>query len=100
MGRVDEQNISNALTIGRHPEQAVEFLIAGGGERVRTVEIDRLTREQMDRLAGLICDFVVWQMGWKQSVGTLLSRPSLSRSRNAVIGTMSLVPLTTAGRRP
>src|SRR6516162_6893167 len=63
MGRVDEQNISNALTIGRHPEQAVEFLIAGGGERVRTVEIDRLTREQMDRLAGLICDFVVWQMG-------------------------------------
>jgi hypothetical protein len=45
--RVDQHNASRALLVGRHPEQAIEFLVAGFGERVRTVEIDRLARQQL-----------------------------------------------------
>ena len=45
--RIDQHDISSTLCIWRHPEQAVELRVARRGERMRTVEINGLARQQM-----------------------------------------------------
>ena len=59
---VDEHDVAGALLVRRHPEQAIELRVAGRSERVRPVEIDRLARQQMDRLGVLGGQLVVRQM--------------------------------------
>src|SRR5205823_11625830 len=63
--RVHKHDISRALLTWRHPQQAVKLPVSSGGEGMRTVEINRLACQQMHRLAVLLGDFVVWQMGMK-----------------------------------
>ena len=40
MGRVDEQDVAGSLLGWRQPEQAVEFFVTRGSERVRAVGVD------------------------------------------------------------
>ena len=40
--RVHEHDVAGALLIWRHPEQAIELRVAGCGEGMRTVGINRL----------------------------------------------------------
>ena len=44
ISRVNKQNISRARLTWRHPEQAVESRVTRLGERVWSVEINRLAR--------------------------------------------------------
>ena len=48
--RVREQDVAGAIARGRHPEEHVELAISGVGERMRLRRIDRLTREDVNRL--------------------------------------------------
>ena len=43
---VHENNVACAPFVRRHPDEAVEFGVSGSGERVRSGEIDRLTRQE------------------------------------------------------
>src|SRR5436190_15253177 len=60
--RVHEHDVSSALLIWRHPEQAIELRVAGCGERVRTIEINGLAREQMHRFGVFGSQLIVRQM--------------------------------------
>src|SRR6266481_1100779 len=59
---VHEYDVSSALLIWRHPEQTIELRIAGCGERVRTIEINGLAREQMHRFGVFGSQLIVRQM--------------------------------------
>jgi hypothetical protein len=48
IGRVDQDDVSGSLLIGRHPKEAVELSIAGLREWVRAVEVDRLPRQDLN----------------------------------------------------
>ena len=50
---VHEHDVSGALLIWRHPEQAIELRIAGRGERVWTIEINGLARSKCTDLVSL-----------------------------------------------
>src|SRR5215813_9099462 len=60
--RVHQHDISGTLCIWWHPEQAVELRVAGRAERMRTVEINGLARQQMHRLSVLGSQFVMRQV--------------------------------------
>src|SRR4051812_48058976 len=44
---VDEQNVPGATILRRHPEKQVEFRVAGGGERMQAIRVDRLPRQHL-----------------------------------------------------
>src|SRR3977135_1721719 len=60
--RVHEHDVSGALLIWRHPEQAIKLRVAGCGERVRTIEINGLAREQMHRFGFFGSQLIVRQV--------------------------------------
>ena len=75
--RVHEHDVSDALLVWRHPEQAVELRIAGRGEGMRTVGIDRLAGQQMDRLAVFFGNCVVRQMRMEVQCRNVLEQAEL-----------------------
>ena len=46
---IDQNDVPGALLVWRHPEKAVELSVACLGEGVRTFEVDRLARQNLDR---------------------------------------------------
>ena len=62
---------SGALLVRRHPQQAVEFLVARLGERMRPIEVDRLPREHMDSFAVLLRQRIVRQVRMKIEGGDI-----------------------------
>src|SRR5271163_2932317 len=65
IGRVDQDDVSGSPVAGRHPKEAIELLVARGGEGVGKLEIDRLAREDLNLLAIRVCQFVVRKMRMK-----------------------------------
>ena len=100
MGHVQQHDVSSALLIWRHPEQTIELRIAGCGERMWTIEINRLAREQMYRFVVLGGDLVVRQVRMEIQRRDIVEQSQLVKSRKAVSGAISFVPLTSAGRSP
>src|SRR6476620_4438075 len=62
MGHVQQHDVSSTLLIWRDPEQTIELSIARFRERMWTIEINRLPREQMYRFVVLGGDLVVRQV--------------------------------------
>ena len=58
----NEHDVAGALLIRRHPQQAIELRVAGGGEGMRTVGINGLARQQMHRLGVLGGQLIVRQV--------------------------------------
>src|SRR5215472_242851 len=46
--RVGQQDLSGPLCSGRHPNARVEFAVPRFGERMRSLEINRLSRQDVD----------------------------------------------------
>ena len=59
-GGINQHDVSGPLLVRRHPQEAVELAITGLGERMRSVQIDRLPCKHLDGAAS--CQFVMRQM--------------------------------------
>src|SRR5215475_1629348 len=75
--RVHQYDVSGTSLLWRHPQQAVELRVACGGERVRTLHLDRLARQHVDRPALLCSDFVVRQVPMEAQGRDILEQPRL-----------------------
>jgi hypothetical protein len=98
IGRVDQNDISGSLLIRRHPKEAVELRVACRSEWMRMIEVDRLTRQHLNRLGVRRRQFVVRQMRMEIERRDVLQQPQtveISEGRERRV-----VPSTSAGRRP
>src|SRR5215469_10330001 len=59
---VSQQDVTCALTGGRHPEEHVEFAVAGLNKRMRPGHINRLSRQHVDGFRIVSCQCVMWQV--------------------------------------
>src|SRR5262249_3650 len=75
IGRVDQNDISGSLLIRRHPKEAVELRVACRSERMGTIEVDGLTRQNLNRLAVRRRQFVVRQMRMEIDRRDVLEQP-------------------------
>src|SRR5580700_6019729 len=75
--RVHEHDISGTLSIWRHPKKAVELRVAGCGERMRTVGVNRLTRQQVHQLGVVERDLVVRQVRMEIECRDVLKQAAL-----------------------
>ena len=88
--RVHEDDIAGSLLIRRHPEQTVELGVTGCGEGMRTVEINRLARQQVHRFAVLLSNFIVRQVWMKVErrdiceQAELIKVPKLGKPRDLI----------------
>src|ERR1700730_5539429 len=75
IGRVDQNDISGSLLIRRHPKEDVELRVACRSEWMRTIEVDRLTRQQVYRLGVLGGQLIVRQVWMEIERRDVLEQP-------------------------
>src|SRR6185436_17739024 len=75
--RVGQDDLAPAFSLGGHPNAGVELLVARIDERMGPVQIDRLAREDVDRLAVVAGERVVRQVLMEIERGHLVEQAQL-----------------------